>query len=88
MQAARAIIRWRGSRLIRCDLGDAQGEWLRAGLVGWQKRSNCCTAMPARDPGLQGVKGGHAEQVAAATGSPQKADALAAGRDFGLGPGH
>jgi hypothetical protein len=33
------------------------------------------------------VKGGHAEQVAAAAGSPQKAALLAAGRDFGLGPG-
>src|SRR5712672_4655221 len=32
------------------------------------------------------VKGGHAEQVAAATGSPQKAALVAAGRDFGLGP--
>jgi len=35
---------------------------------------------------LQGVTGGHAEQVAAAAGSPQKAALLAAGRDFGLGP--
>jgi hypothetical protein len=34
----------------------------------------------------QWVKGGHAEQVAAAAGSPQKAALLAAGRDFGLGP--
>jgi hypothetical protein len=33
-----------------------------------------------------GVTGGHAKHVAAATGSPQKADPLAAGRDFGLGP--
>src|SRR6266853_5809241 len=32
------------------------------------------------------VTGGHAEQVAAAAGSPQKAALLAAGRDFGLGP--
>jgi hypothetical protein len=32
------------------------------------------------------VTSGHAEHVAAATGSPQKADPLAAGRDFGLGP--
>jgi hypothetical protein len=32
------------------------------------------------------VKGGHAEQVAAAAGSLQKAALLAAGRDFGLGP--
>ena len=32
------------------------------------------------------VKRGHAEQVDAAAGSPQKADPLAAGRDFGLGP--
>src|SRR6267378_7484187 len=32
------------------------------------------------------VTGGHAQQVAAATGSPQKAALLAAGRDFGLGP--
>ncbi len=31
-------------------------------------------------------QGGHAEHVAAATGSPQKADPLAEGRDFGLGP--
>ena len=36
-------------------------------------------------PGLLG-KGGHAEQVAAAAGSPQEAALLAAGRDFGLGP--
>jgi hypothetical protein len=35
--------------------------------------------------GLLGT-GGHAEQVAAAAGSPQKAALLAAGRDFGLGP--
>ncbi len=34
----------------------------------------------------QWVTSGHAEHVAAATGSPQKADPLAAGRDFGLGP--
>src|SRR5260370_34931548 len=32
------------------------------------------------------VKGGHAEQVAAAAGSPQKAALLATGRDFDLGP--
>jgi hypothetical protein len=32
------------------------------------------------------VKGGHAEQVAAAAGSPQKAALLAAGRDFCHGP--
>ena len=32
------------------------------------------------------VKGGRAEQVAAAAGSPQKAALLAAVRNFGLGP--
>jgi len=33
-----------------------------------------------------GVKGGHAEQVAAAAGSPQKAALLAAGRHLRYGP--
>src|SRR6266436_8763750 len=37
-------------------------------------------------PHLDSAKGGHAEHVAAATGSPQKASLLAAGRDFALGP--
>jgi hypothetical protein len=32
------------------------------------------------------VKGGHAEHVAAATGSPQKADPLDGGRRFRVGP--
>ncbi len=36
--------------------------------------------------GTQWVKRGHAEQVAAAAGSPQKAALLAVGRDFCHGP--
>jgi len=60
VQAARAIIRWRGSRLIRCDLGDAQREWLRAGLVGWQKRSNLPIAAPQCPRVTQVCKGSKA----------------------------
>jgi hypothetical protein len=41
-------------------------------------------AMHSRQP--LGVKGGHAEQVAAAAGSPQKADAPAGGPGFCHGP--
>jgi hypothetical protein len=39
-----------------------------------------------RTAGQLWVTGGHAEQVAAAAGSSQKAALPAAGSDFGLGP--
>jgi hypothetical protein len=52
-------------------------------LVGCRRSSAECRVLAARPVW---VTSGHAEHVAAATGSPQKADPLAAGRDFGLGP--
>ena len=55
-------------------------------LVGPGTKCQIWTTTIGLSKCLQWVTGGHAEQVAAAAGSPQKAALLAAGRDFGLGP--